>query len=67
MPNGIPSHDTFGRAFAPVAPGVLEEKLMEWVSSVFAKKPERVIAIDGNTIKGTLNKNDKAFVHMVSD
>lgn len=66
IPNGIPSHDAFGRVFALLAPSMLEEKLMEWVRSVFVKKPERVIAIDGKTIRGTLNKDDKAFVLMVS-
>ena len=66
LPNGIPSHDTFGRVFALLDPGVLEKKLMEWVRSVFVKKSERVIAIDGKTIRGTLDKGDKAFVHMVS-
>ena len=66
LPNGIPSHDTFGRVLGLLDPGVLEEKLMEWMRSVFVKKPERVIAIDGKTIRGTLDKGDKAFVHMVS-
>lgn len=35
LPNVIPSHDTFGRTFAMLAPLVLEEKLMEWVQQVF--------------------------------
>ena len=66
LPNGIPSHDTFGRVLGLLDPGVLEETLMEWMRSVFVKRPERVIAIDGKTIRGTLDKGDKAFVHMVS-
>lgn len=45
---------------------VLEEKLMKWVREVFVKKPENVIAIDGKAIRGTVNKQGKPFVHMVS-
>lgn len=66
LPGGIPSHDTFGRVFALLDPDVLEAKLGEWVRSVFVKAPEKVIAIDGKTIRGRLDKRDKAFVHMVS-
>lgn len=41
LPNGIPSHDTFGHVLTLHAPGVMKEKLMEWIRSVFVKKPGR--------------------------
>lgn len=66
LPGGIPSHDTFARVFAALDPNVLEEKLMEWTRCVFVKKPEKVIAIDGKTMRGTLQGDGKPFVHMVS-
>ena len=66
LPSGIPSHDTFNRVFAMLDPVVLEEKLMEWVRESFVKKQEKVIAIDGKTIRKTVDKQGKPFVHMVS-
>ncbi len=66
LPNGIPSHDTFGRIFAMLDPIILEEKLMEWVKAVFVKKSENVIAIDGKSIRGTVDNKGRSFVHIVS-
>lgn len=66
LPGGIPSHDTFARVFSALDPNVLEEKLMEWTRCVFVKKPENVIAVDGKTMRGTIQGEGKPFVHMVS-
>ena len=34
LPNGIPSHDTFGRIFAMLDPVQFESCFMEWVEAV---------------------------------
>ena len=34
LPNGIPSHDTFGRVFARLDPVQFEECFEEWVHAV---------------------------------
>jgi DDE_Tnp_1-associated/Transposase DDE domain len=31
LPHGIPSHDTFGRVFRRLRPGILEERFLAWV------------------------------------
>ncbi len=34
LPNGIPSHDTFGRVFALLSPDQLQESFLSWVQAV---------------------------------
>ncbi len=48
LPNGIPSHDTFGRVFAQLDPEQFEASFFEWVQSL-SETVSGVIAIDGKT------------------
>src|SRR5216683_1635090 len=50
LPNGIPSHDTFGRVFARIDPKQFEECFLNWVRGV-TEKITGVIAIDGKTLR----------------
>src|SRR5947207_7772268 len=34
LPNGIPSHDTFGRVFAPLAPAPLMACIQQWLDAL---------------------------------
>ena len=34
LPNGIPSHDTFGRVFAHIAPKQFEASFVQWVQGI---------------------------------
>ena len=66
LPNGIPSHDTFGRVFAHLDPVEFEKCFFEWVQSI-SGKVEGVIAIDGKTSHRSHDKtNGKKALHMVS-
>ncbi len=66
LPNGIPSHDTFGRVFAHLDPVEFERCFIEWVQSI-SEKVEGVIAIDGKTSRHSYDKaNGKKALHMVS-
>jgi predicted transposase YbfD/YdcC len=66
LPNGIPSHDTFGRVFALLDPTKFEECFLQWVQSI-SNKIEGVIAIDGKTLRRSHDKaNGKKALHMVS-
>ncbi len=47
LPNGIPSHDTFGRVFAALDPTAFETAFLGWVQSVATVTDGEVIAIDG--------------------
>ena len=52
LPNGIPSHDTFGRVFAHIDPKQFEASFVEWVQGI-SGSIEGVIAIDGKTSRRT--------------
>jgi len=67
LPNGIPSHDTFGRVFAALDPSAFEECFMKWIGDLTTASAGRLIAIDGKTIRRSLDfANGKSAVHMVS-
>ena len=66
LPNGIPSHDTFGRVFARIDPRQFEECFLNWVRGV-TEKISGVIAIDGKTLRRSHDAaNGKKALHMVS-
>src|SRR5450759_3345166 len=46
LPNGIPSHDTFGRVFALIDPKQFEASFVQWVQGL-SRTVKGVIAIDG--------------------
>jgi predicted transposase YbfD/YdcC len=67
LPNGIPSHDTFGRVLAVLDPRAFEECFMKWIAALTTASAGRLIAIDGKTIRRSLDAaNGKAAIHMVS-
>ncbi len=47
LPNGIPSHDTFGRVFAALDPAQFEAGFRSWVATVARLSAGEVVAIDG--------------------
>ena len=67
LPNGIPSHDTFGRVFAALDPAAFEECFMKWIAALTTASAGRLIAIDGKTIRRSLDTaSDTAAIHMVN-
>lgn len=63
LPNGIPDSDTFRRVFEKLDLVELSECLVNWL---IEELPERcIIAVDGKTIRGSSNKEHKAY-HVVS-
>ena len=66
LPNGIPSHDTFGRAFARLDSKQVEACFLRWVRSV-SEEIKGVIAVDGKTLRRSHDRADgKKALHMVS-
>jgi len=51
LPNGIPSHDTFGRVFGLLDPAQFEAGFLRWVQGVAVATAGAVLAIDGKTIR----------------
>lgn len=50
LPNGIPSHNTFGRVFALIDPKQFEASFVQWVQGI-SHTVKGVIAIDGKTLR----------------
>lgn len=67
LPNGIPSHDTFGRFFAVLDAQAFQTSFMRWVEAVFRVTKGQVIAIDGKTLRRSHDKSiGKDAIHMVN-
>lgn len=67
LPNGIPSHDTFGRVFGLLAPEQFQACFLSWVQAVAQVTEGQVIAIDGKTLRRSHDRRaGKAAIHMVS-
>lgn len=67
LPNGIPSHDTFGRVFSRIDPAQLETGFMRWVQVLAAGATTTggVVAIDGKTIRAA-REHGQSALHVVS-
>ena len=67
LPNGIPSHDTFGRVFARLDTAEFLTCLQNWLRSLHLSLKEQGIAIDGKTLRGSFDAaSGKSAVHVVS-
>ena len=67
LPNGIPSHDTFGRVFAALEPAAFESCFQAWISDLAGSTEGKLIAIDGKTIRRSLDTaSGKSAIHLVS-
>ena len=67
LPNGIPSHDTFGDVFSRLDPDRFQECFMGWSRSVAKLLPGEVVAIDGKTVRRSHDKRaGKQAIHLVS-
>jgi len=65
LPNGIPSHDTFGRVFAVLDPHQLVRVLQQFVQAVTGCLCGEGVAIDGKTLACSGAKGKEAL-HLVS-
>lgn len=66
LPNGIPSHDTFGRVFTPVDPIAFQDCFIQWVRAVH-ETVDGVVAIDGKTVRRSHDQaKGKQAIHIVS-
>ena len=66
LPNGIPSHDTFGRVFALMDSKQFEASFVQWVQGI-SQTVKGVIAIDGKTLRRSHDhEKGKKALHMVS-
>ncbi|MCP4459416.1 MAG: ISAs1 family transposase, partial [Cytophagales bacterium] len=68
LPNGIASHDTFGRVFSLISPEKFQTCFRNWVQSMVRVFDNEIIAIDGKTLRRSHDHGvGKSAIHMVSD
>ncbi len=67
LSNDIPSEDTIARVLARLDPGAFEKCLLAWVQAVQEVTANRLVAIDGKTLRGSADhERGRAAIHMVS-
>ena len=67
LPNGIPSHDTFGRVFARLDPQQFRHCFLSWTRSVSELTQGDVVSLDGKTARASFDRaTDVSPIHMVS-
>ena len=67
LPNGIASHDTFGRLFARINPKGFHDFFTRWVQELSESLKGKTVAIDGKKLRGSHDRiNGKSAIHMVS-
>jgi predicted transposase YbfD/YdcC len=67
LPNGIPSHDTFGRVFSMIDAQQFQLAFCEWVWAVNDILPGQIINLDGKQLRGSQDRVlGKRAIYMVS-
>jgi len=67
LPKGIPSHDTFGRAFAKIKPDEFQKRFIKWVQAIEKLTAGQVIAVDGKKLRRSHDRQaGKEAIYMVS-
>lgn len=68
LPNGIPSHDTFGKVLAVLDPDAFEQRVQLWIHALLGSDTAgKHIAIDGKTLRRSFDRaSRKAAIHMIN-
>lgn len=67
LPNGIPSHDTFGRFFSLLSPSKFQECFQNWIQSIAQLTDSEIVSIDGKTLRRSHDRSSgKSAIHMVN-
>jgi predicted transposase YbfD/YdcC len=53
LPNGVPSHDTFGRVFAKLDPEEFQASFTSWVQALNEVFQGQVVGLDGKQLRGS--------------
>jgi predicted transposase YbfD/YdcC len=67
LPNGIPSHDTFGRVFARLDPEQFQRCFLAWADAMREATQGKLVALDGKTLRRSHDHaSGKSALHLVS-
>lgn len=65
--NGIPADDTIARIISTIESESFHDCFINWMSSIHTLTEGQVVAIDGKTLRGSYNREDRAStIHMIS-
>ena len=65
--HGVPQADTYRRVFERLDPEALHQCFLQWVNSVVEATGAQVVPIDGKSVKGCDDRNQKqGALHLVS-
>lgn len=65
LPNGIPSHDTLCRVFSLIDKDRFCKFFVDWTQALTKGKIEKVIAIDGKSLCGSIGDGLKGMAHIL--
>ena len=64
---GVPVDDTFARLIATIEPQAFRQCFLDWMKAVHRLTQGEVVAIDGKTLRGSYNRDDRySTIHMIS-
>lgn len=67
LPNGIPSHDTFGRIFSRLDSAEFQECFLAWAQGMRQASGGKLVALDGKTLRRSHDHaSGKNALHLVS-
>lgn len=67
LPNGVPSHDTFGRVFGRLNAEEFQHCFYEWMKAVQEVTKGQVIALDGKQLRASMDSYaGKGAIYMVN-
>jgi len=67
LPNGIPSHDTFGRVFARLNPEGFQRCFLAWAEALQEGTQGKLVALDGKTLRRSHDQaRGKSALHLLS-
>jgi hypothetical protein len=58
LPNGIPSHDTFGAVFGRLKPSAFRDCFLGWVQGVACQLPGEIVPIDGKHLRRSHDRSN---------
>lgn len=65
--NDIPVDDTIARIISTIEPEQFQQCFLAWMQSIHTLTEGQVIAIDGKTLRGSYNREDRSStIHMIS-
>jgi predicted transposase YbfD/YdcC len=67
LPNGIPSHDTFGRIFSILDPEEFRRCFINWVKDLCGEMAGDIVNLDGKALRRSFDTaSSKSMIYMVS-